>query len=82
MLLTPDGRTVVVAEVKTLASDAIDPRERVDVAKRRRLERFALSLLRQPRHRHRGVRFDVLAVRPRWYGLEVTHVVHAWTEGE
>lgn len=61
----PGSNLLVIAEVKALAGAKMHPAERVDGRKRRHLERFAALLLAQPAHRGAGVRFDVIAVRPR-----------------
>lgn len=82
VLLAPDGKTLVIVEVKTLADDRRQPVERVDATKRRRLERFAALLLRQPRHRGRGVRFDIVGVRPGRWRMRVQHLPGAWRAGE
>lgn len=82
VLMAPDGRTLVVAEVKTLSSNRMHPFERVDATKRRRLERFAALLMRQPEHRGRGVRFDIVGVRPGRWWMRVEHLPAAWRVGE
>jgi putative endonuclease len=82
LLLDPARRTLVIAEVKTLRDPRRDPLARVDRRKRQRLERFAKCLLRQDRFRDCGVRFDLLAVHSRWYGMVVQHIPGAWREGD
>ena len=82
VLLAPDGATLVVVEVKALRDPGMHPAERVDWLKRRRLERFGDLLLRQRRHHGRGLRYDIVAVRPGRLWLCVEHLPGAWREGE
>jgi len=60
--MAPDGRTLVIVEVKTRMADEILPEEQVGPAKQRRLVRLAAKLSQQERFRGCGVRFDVIAV--------------------
>ena len=62
LALDPDGRTVVIVEVKTREDDAIAPEESVNALKQRRLTRLALRLQKQPRYGDAPFRFDVIAV--------------------
>lgn len=58
----PDGRTLVIVEVKTRRSDAVAAEDRIDRQKQFRLARLAVQLQKQPRFRDRPVRFDTVAV--------------------
>lgn len=61
----PDGRTIVIVEVKTTASDAPDaiaPEVHVNAAKQRKLAALASMLVRRQRWHDRPIRFDVVGV--------------------
>ena len=79
--LDPDGRTVVLVEVKTRAASALPPEESVDHRKRRRLRRVADWLQRDGRYPDAPIRFDIVAIvwleggRP-----EVRHYVDAFDD--
>ncbi len=81
LALAPDGRTVVVVEVKT--SEHLDPRHppelRVNLPKQRRLVTLACAAARQHRLTDRPIRFDVVAVildaQPR---PEIKHIPNAF----
>jgi len=60
--IDPDGRTLVVVEVKTRRDDRILPEEQVNRAKQYHLARLASRLMKQSRYRGRPIRFDVIAV--------------------
>lgn len=81
VMLDRSRRVLVVVEVKTIAGQRTTALERVDAWKRHRLLRLGAALLQQREHRHRGLRFDVVALRPRgWRGVlfEVEHVEAAF----
>lgn len=58
----PDGRTIVIVEVKTRTDRDSLPEERVDHRKQFRLARLAANLQTRKRYRGRPFRFDVIAV--------------------
>jgi putative endonuclease len=60
--IAPDGRTLVIAEVKSRSIDDILPEEQVGLAKQHRLNRLAAKVQQQARFRDFAVRFDVIAV--------------------
>jgi len=60
--LDPDGRTLVVVEVKTRSDEGAMPELAMTAKKRFRLSRLAARLLRDSRYRDRALRFDVIAV--------------------
>ncbi len=60
--LDPDGRTIVVVEVKTRRDDGIAPEASVHKVKQHRLTRLAMRLQKQERFRDRPFRFDAIAV--------------------
>ena len=61
--LAPDGRTIVIVEVKTRAADApVAPEESVTGAKRRKLVSLAERLVSRNGWEGRPVRIDVVAV--------------------
>lgn len=60
--LDPDGRTLVIVEVKTRADDAIDPFANIHRTKQAHLARIAARLQRRREHRDRPIRFDAVAV--------------------
>ncbi len=61
VMRSPDGKTLVVVEVKTRSSSDSRPEERVDAAKERSLVRLARSLARRGGVRL-PLRIDVVAV--------------------
>ncbi len=60
----PDGRTLVVVEVKSSGGfhDGLPPELHVNQAKRRKLSVLAMHLARQDAYRDRPIRFDVIGV--------------------
>jgi putative endonuclease len=62
VVLDPDGRTIVVVEVKTRESDQPPPEASVGRTKQFRLSRCAAMLAKRARYRDRPFRFDVIAV--------------------
>ncbi|MFA9479288.1 YraN family protein [Phycisphaerales bacterium AB-hyl4] len=58
----PDGRTVVVVEVKAGRGGALPPEIRVGAAKQRKLTQLAVRLIRRYRLHDRPMRFDVVGV--------------------
>jgi len=78
VLLSPNRRTIVIVEVKSLSPSVRHPLDRIDAAKRRHLRRLGAALLQRPEHSRRGVRFDVVAVRRSGRRLEVEHHPGAW----
>lgn len=60
--IAPDGKTVVIVEVKTRADSDIPPEEQVGPTKRYCLSRLAARLARQHRFADRPFRFDVIAI--------------------
>jgi putative endonuclease len=68
-LILADGEDVVFCEVKTRRSSVFGaPAEAVGPAKVRRLRRLAARWLAETRMGARGVRFDVVEVRPQRRG--------------
>jgi putative endonuclease len=83
VMLTPDGRTLVIVEVKTSENRAssVAPEHRVGVNKQRKLTTLAYQL--RQKHAARlgglGVRFDVVGVDLRdGQRPEVRHYEHAF----
>ncbi len=77
--LDPDGRTLVVVEVKPRRRDDLWPEAALDRRKRRCLERVAQQLARRPGHRGRPVRIDAITiVWPRAGAPEVRHYMDAF----
>jgi putative endonuclease len=60
--LDPDGRTVVIVEVKTRARDATAPEMAVNRTKQFRMSRLASNLSKTTAYRDRPFRFDALAI--------------------
>ncbi|MEX0653346.1 MAG: YraN family protein [Phycisphaeraceae bacterium] len=58
----PDGRTVVVVEVKAGRGGPLPPEVRVGAAKQRKLVSLAVQLVRRHRLHRRPIRFDVIGV--------------------
>lgn len=76
--LDPDGRTLVVVEVKTRSSGRIAPEEGLDASKCRRLRRLAEALVSRREHRGRDLRIDAIAiVWPPAGDPEIRHYVDA-----
>ncbi len=75
----PDGRTLVIVEVKTRRSDAPPPEASIGRTKQYRLSRLADRLLKEPAMRGRPLRFDAVAiVWPADGEPEVRHYVDAF----
>lgn len=68
LMLAPDGRTLVIVEVKTRSlqenagTDNPRPEVHVNSAKERKLTTLAMQLLRQKKYADHPVRFDVVGV--------------------
>ena len=60
--LDPDGRTIVIVEVKTRTDDGIAPEANIHGVKQHRLTRLAQRLAKQERFREHPFRFDAIAV--------------------
>lgn len=60
--LDPDGRTIVLVEVKTSEGDDSCPESRIAGVKQHRLNRLAARLQRRAEYRDRPLRFDAIAV--------------------
>jgi putative endonuclease len=60
--LDPDGRTIVVVEVKTRRDDGTAPEAAIGGRKQMHLIRLAMKLQQQPRFRDHPFRFDAVAV--------------------
>jgi putative endonuclease len=60
--LDPDGSTIVIVEVKTLAGAATAPEMKIDRGKQYRMARLAARLQQMRRYRDRPIRFDAVAV--------------------
>lgn len=75
-LIMRDGDTVVFVEVKTQRDDdLLDPHERVNRTKQRRLSRAARAWLARTRREHLPCRFDIVAVvRPATGAPRVHHI--------
>ena len=79
LAVDPDGRTVVVVEVKTRERQDAHPEAAVGAVKQRRLARAALALTDRAPYRGRPFRFDVIAVSPLPdAALEVLHFLAAF----
>jgi putative endonuclease len=77
--LAPDGRTMVIVEVKTRRGDSVAAEDRIDRHKQMRLARLAIQLQRERRFVDRPVRFDSVAiVWPRRGRPEVRHIEAAF----
>jgi len=59
---TPDGKTVVIVEVKTSAGRSLPPEVRVGPAKQRKLAALATGIIRRYRLKNRPIRFDVIGI--------------------
>lgn len=60
--LDPDGRTIVIVEVKTRGADQTAPESSLTRTKQFNLSRLAMRLQRSKEYRDRPIRFDVIAV--------------------
>lgn len=60
--LDPDGRTIVVVEVKTRRDENASPELALTRTKRFHLSRMASRLQQTPKYRDRPLRFDVIAI--------------------
>src|SRR5688572_5016211 len=60
--LDPDGRTVVIVEVKTRIDSSSAPETAVNRTKQYRVARLAANLQKQSQYRDRPFRFDAIAV--------------------
>ncbi len=60
--LDPDGRTIVIVEVKTRSTDEPAPQASIDHNKQFRLARLAARLAKRPSFRDRPLRFDAIGV--------------------
>ncbi len=60
--LDPDGRTIVIVEVKTRSTDEPAPEAGIDRKKQFRLARLAASLAKRSSFRDRPLRFDAIGV--------------------
>ena len=60
--LDPDGRTVVIVEVKTRRGSETAPESAMTRRKQFHLSRLAMRLQRSNEYRNRPMRFDVIAV--------------------
>jgi putative endonuclease len=77
--IAPDGRTVVIVEVKTQTGTHHDPELKVNRAKQYHLARLAANLLRMKRFEGRPIRFDVVAIHwPADADPRVRHYVAAF----
>lgn len=77
--LDPDGKTVVIVEVKARKDDGIPPEAGVNAFKQRNLKRLAMKLQQQDRYRDRPIRFDVIAiVLPDDHEPVIRHIVGAF----
>lgn len=62
VMLTPDGATLVIVEVKTRKRDQPPPEANITRAKQRHLSRVASRLSRSRKYRGRPVRIDVVTI--------------------
>lgn len=60
--LAPDGKTLVIAEVKTAEAEHARPELRVNKEKQRRLTALAAQTVRRYKLQGHPIRFDVIAV--------------------
>lgn len=82
LALDPDGRTIVIVEVKTRADDVIAPEAGIGGVKRHRLNRMAMRLQKQHRFRDAAFRFDAIAVVLPPMGNPVVRHIPAAFQGE
>ncbi|MCE9589476.1 MAG: YraN family protein [Planctomycetes bacterium] len=62
LALAPDGKTIVIVEVKSASGDGVPPEVHVNNHKRRKLTALASELARRKKWTDRAIRFDVVAV--------------------
>lgn len=62
VVLDPDGKTVVIVEVKTRGDDCITPEASVTRRKQFHVARLAARLQKQKAYRDRPIRFDAIAI--------------------
>ena len=62
VMLDPDGRTLVMVEVKTRTGDYLVPEANITRAKQRSVARVGARLLQRPEHGDRPLRFDVVSI--------------------
>ena len=62
LAIDPDGKTLVVIEVKTRAIDDVVPESAIDQRKQFRMARLASRLIKMQKYSDRPVRFDAVAV--------------------
>ncbi|MCH8314592.1 MAG: YraN family protein [Planctomycetes bacterium] len=62
IVLDPNGRTIVIVEVKTRSNDQPPPEASIDRKKQFRLARLAARLAKRPSFRDRPLRFDAIGV--------------------
>lgn len=62
LAIDPDGRTVVIVEVKCRSHAHARPEDRIDGRKRQRLARAALQLSMRPQFAGAPLRFDAISV--------------------
>jgi len=72
--LDPDGRTLVIVEVKTRAAPEPVPELAITRAKQQHLVRLAARLQQRARYRNTRIRFDVLVII--WPDGELPQVRH------
>ncbi|MCH7603037.1 MAG: YraN family protein [Planctomycetes bacterium] len=60
--LDPDGKTIVIIEVKTRSDDRIPPEEAINHTKRFRMARLASRLAKTRDYQGRSMRLDVIAI--------------------
>jgi putative endonuclease len=60
--LDPDGRTIVIVEVKSRVRDRIAPEFSINTAKQRHMARMGSKLQKLAAYRERPLRFDAVAV--------------------
>ena len=60
--LDPDGRTIVIIEVKTRSDDRIPPEEAINHTKRFRMARLASRLAKTRDYQGRSMRLDAIAI--------------------
>ena len=77
--LDPDGRTIVIIEVKTRSDDRIPPEEAINHTKRFRMARLASRLAKTRNYQGRSMRLDVIAIHwPEGGDPEVRHYPNAF----
>lgn len=79
VMLSPDGGTIVVVEVKSRHSENPPPEANITKVKRQHLSRIGARLMKQKRYANRPVRFDVVTVVwPQGGVPTVRHFEHAF----